>query len=95
MTSQGAPPELPYVIVQTQQNQGAEETTLFKNQKVPKILGSIQIVAGVLCIAINSFKIHTQDEYSVVGYGIWGGVLASTDLRHTSLYRIIQFISQN
>ena len=80
MTSSGAAPGVRYVVVDSQLDPFARRAPQFKNKCVPTILGSIQIVVGVLCIVLNSITIAIDDAYNFIGVGIWGGVLVSADI---------------
>ena len=80
MTSPGVAPGVQYVVVDSQLDPFARRAPQFKNKRAPTILGSIQIVVGVLCIVFNSITIATDDVYNITGVGIWGGALASADI---------------
>ena len=65
-----APPVVPYVVRPYQ----IPSIDGFRSKQA-NVLGVIQIIIGILCIVFQSVAIATNERLSVVGHGIWCGVL--------------------
>lgn len=62
-------------IVQTQV--GSPTPAANFKDKQAMFIGVAQIVVGVLCVVFNAVMIAHGEMFSIIGYGIWGGVLVS------------------